>query len=190
MYTVYSTYIDFEIRPFLWRFLATSYIPACLIWSFKEPQESAAQFSQLDTCSQWQTQVTPLALESSHAPLGLGRSPERRAELFAACCGEDGLLGRAELAELLWQDVQVRNSVLKKKCSQFWGYLNLYGVFIHLQVKLFETGTKTRPSPGGAGKHGGWRTGQGAFWQTCLGSFGLCFTGDLMISDQICVELS
>lgn len=37
-----------------------------------------------------------------------------RAELFESCRGADGLLGRAELAEVLWQDLQVRERIAER----------------------------------------------------------------------------
>eukprot|EP00438_Fugacium_kawagutii_P015082 Skav214573 [mRNA] locus=scaffold57:55151:61195:+ [translate_table: standard] len=67
--------------------------------------------SMFDLVLQGATRVSPSDLEQSFDPLGLGRTdrsatPKLRAELFDSCRGADGLLGRAELADVLWQDLQ------------------------------------------------------------------------------------
>ena len=52
--------------------------------------------------------------------------------LFEACSGSDGLLGRAELSEVLWQDLQVlrEGEVLwgaqKKKGTKNGGMKNIF----------------------------------------------------------------
>eukprot|EP00434_Breviolum_minutum_P032872 symbB.v1.2.029075.t1/scaffold3147.1/size62449/3 len=69
--------------------------------------------SMFDMVLQDATRVNVDALECSFHSLGLGQTsrsftPELRAVLFEKCSGSDGLLGRAELSEVLWQDLQVR----------------------------------------------------------------------------------
>jgi len=67
--------------------------------------------SMFDMVLQDATRVNVHALECSFHSLGLGKTsrsstPELRAVLFEECSGSDGLLGRAELSEVLWQDLQ------------------------------------------------------------------------------------